>query len=416
MRNRKLKKLLNLWQKNDLITQTQSENILVFMKERQRKVFFRLLKWLSIIGVFWLAFGVIATIINLMDLHCFHIIAEKISKFFSNIFHLIITDFVIPYILKPLCNFIFIPIAKLIYKIFGENSYAFYCGTVTFLLSGIFMFIDARIKPKKEIDELNISEEQKNVLKINWIFSTLSCLCLAATFIYYNVILLPESDFYSDTKIIPLWYVIGAISFTTLAYTFKKNLYLVFGIIFICLSVGMFTAYDSACYWLCVSMPVLQILVAVILLLVGYLNQLKCELKEKDDENANTYLLEKFGGTYNWAGLLLLFTALWIASFWGFDLKLSFEEGSAGELWIANILFILASVSSMLYGAKTEQKIFFNYGLVFLIIETYTVICSRLVGYMPGGVSALLIGGLLIGTAKLLQNVYLKKRNKSDNK
>ena len=66
----------------------------------------------------------------------------------------------------------------------------------------------------------------------------------------------------------------------------------------------------------------------------------------------------------------------------------------------------------MLYGAKTEQKIFFNYGLIFLIIETYTVICSRLVGYMPGGVSALLIGGLLIGTAKILQNIYLKKKDK----
>lgn len=410
MRNRKLIKILNLWQKNDLITQEQVDKILEFMQERQRKVFFRLLKWLSIIGALWLIFGLIATIINLMDFSFFQIIMVKLGKFFRNIFHIIITISLV--LITPICNYILIPIAKLIYKIFGENSYAFYYGTIALLLSMLFMFIDSKIKPKKDIDTLNISEEQKNVLKINWVLSTLSCVFLAATFVYYNIILLPGSDFYSHTKIIPLWYVIGAFSFTALAYKFKKNLYLVFGIIFTCLSVGMFTTYDSACYWISVSMPILQILVAIILLLIGYVCQLKCELNEKDDKNANTYLLEKFGGTYNWAGLLLLFIALWVSSFWGFDLKLTFEEGSVGEIWIANILFILASVGSMLYGAKTEQKIFFNYGLIFLIIETYTVICSRLVGYMPGGVTALLIGGLLIGTAKILQNIYLKKKDK----
>lgn len=410
MRNRKLIKILNLWQKNDLITQEQVDKILEFMQERQRKVFFRLLKWLSIIGALWLIFGLIATIINLMDFSFFQIIMVKLGKFFRNIFHIIITISLV--LITPICNYILIPIAKLIDKIFGENSYAFYYGTIALLLSMLFMFIDSKIKPKKDIDTLNISEEQKNVLKINWVLSTLSCVFLAATFVYYNIILLPGSDFYSHTKIIPLWYVIGAFSFTALAYKFKKNLYLVFGIIFTCLSVGMFTTYDSACYWISVSMPILQILVAIILLLIGYVCQLKCELNEKDDKNANTYLLEKFGGTYNWAGLLLLFIALWVSSFWGFDLKLTFEEGSVGEIWIANILFILASVGSMLYGAKTEQKIFFNYGLIFLIIETYTVICSRLVGYMPGGVSALLIGGLLIGTAKILQNIYLKKKDK----
>lgn len=148
---------------------------------------------------------------------------------------------------------------------------------------------------------------------------------------------------------------------------------------------------------------------AGILRCMRYVTQLKININELKDEDSNNYVQEKFISTYNWAGLLLLFIALWISSFWGFDFNLKGDEGGVIELWLANLLFIGTSVGAMFYGAKTEQKIFFNYGLVFLIIETYAVICGRMLEYMPAGIGALLIGGLLIGTAKILQKVYLKK-------
>ena len=63
----------------------------------------------------------------------------------------------------------------------------------------------------------------------------------------------------------------------------------------------------------------------------------------------------------------------------------------------------------MFIGSKTEQKIFFNYGLTFLLIETYTVLFGRLWDELPAGISSLLLGIILIGTAKILQHTYLKK-------
>ena len=104
---------------------------------------------------------------------------------------------------------------------------------------------------------------------------------------------------------------------------------------------------------------------------------------------------------------------IWITSFWGFDLNMHFAEGSAFEIWVANILFIAASVGAMFYGSKTEQNIFFNYGLTFLIIETYTI-CGRLASHLPEGLATLMFGGLLIITAKYLKKVYLKKKIAKD--
>ena len=403
MRNWKLKRLLKLWQKNDLISQSQSDNILNFMKERQRETFFRLLKWLMILGAFWLIFGLIASIITLLEIDFFQKLFIKIGEMFVHIGQFIYTWIWIPiykWILVPTHTYIIHPICVFIEKIFGENRYFFYVGSFSLILSLFFMWISSKIKPKKEIDNLNLSDEQKNVLKVNWVLDTIASIFLTGTFCLYNMLLLPDGDIYGDNKIIPVWNILGAITFTTMAYKFKKALYLVFGIYFIALSVGMFSGYDFACYWIGVSRPIIQILVGVILLLIAYITQLKIQIKDKE-EDENTYIQEKFMGIYNWAGLFLLFIALWITSFWGFEFNLSYDDGHVAEIWFANILFIATSIGAMFYGAKTEQKIFFNYGIVFLIIETYTVFCGRLWDNLPVGFASLIFGGLLIGTGKI---------------
>lgn len=405
MSNRKLKKLLGLWCKHDLISQQQSDTILDFMKERQRKNFFKLLKWLSIIGAFWFLFGLIATVINIFQTDFFIKIIERLSVIFYNI-----GDFLNVYIFTPIHNIVIHPICTFVEKIFGKNRFHFYYGTLSLIAASLLLIADGKIKGSDKIEKLNLSDEQKNILKTNWIINTISCIFFATAFMLFNMMLIPEKKLYFDEKIIPIWYIIGTISFFSLGYKFQKNIYIVFGIMFLGLSVGMFSGYDFACYWISASRPVIQIFVGIILLLIGYISQLKCELTEKEDKDKNTYLLEKFAGTYNWAGLLFVFIALWITSIWGFDFNLKHSLSCTIELWFANILFILASVGVMLYGAKTEQKIFFNYGLVFLIIETYTVFCARLMAHLSVGLSALLFGGLLVGTAKILQKLYLKNK------
>lgn len=406
MKNRKLRKLLNLWQKNNLISQAQSENIMEFMKERQKEMFFRLLKWFMILGSFWLIFGLIATIITLFEIDFFHKLFVQIGHIFTYLIEIIYK-----LLIQPLHNFILHPLCVFIEKLFGENRHFFYLGSYSLILSLIFLFTSSKIKPNQTIESLNLSDEQKNVLKTNWVLDTTSCVFLSGAFCFFNMLILPNGNMYADEKILPIWNILGAITFTTMAYKLRKAIYLVFGIYFISLSVGMFSGYDFACYWIGISRPIIQILVGVILLLIAYITQLKTEAEDTTEVD-NAYLSEKFSGIYNGAGLLFIFIALWITSIWGFEFNLKFDNAHIAEIWVANILFISTSVGALFYGTKTEQKIFFNYGLTFLIIETYTVFCGRLWENLPVGFAALLLGGLLIGTGKILQNIYLKQQIK----
>ena len=127
MRNGKLKKLIKLWQKNYLISQAQADNILAFMKERQKETFFRLLKWLSIIGVFWLVIGVIGVVIEILSTDLFAEFFEKIGKAYEIYFGIIcaifkkmgivlshVGHFILKYILIPIKTYVLIPIKNYI--------------------------------------------------------------------------------------------------------------------------------------------------------------------------------------------------------------------------------------------------------------------------------------------------------------
>lgn len=400
----KLEKLLTLWESNNLITNHQVKNIMIFMKERQKKLFFSLLKWLTIIGTFWLVFGVISTVINLYEIDFFHKLFEKISVFFVTFF-----SFIAKYLLVPIYNNIINPCLNFIENIFKENTKFLYWGTF-FLFCFIILTVFLKKIKNDNVENLNISEEQKYILKTSWIKDIIASLFLSGAFCCYNMLLIPTGKYISSDKIIPLWNILGAVIFITSAYNFKKNIYLIFGIYFVSLSVGMFNGYGNACYWISVTRPIIQIFIGIILLLIGYITQLTLELNK--EEHKESFILEKFASTYNWTGLLLLFLALWVSSIWGFDLELEYKYNYELQLWFANILFIVTSVGAMYIGSKTQQKIYFNYGLVFLIIETYTIVCDKLWDTIPTGVVSLILGLLLIGTSKIIQKIYLKNINK----
>ena len=389
----KLKKLLNLWQNNNLISQEQSENISTFMKERQKETFFRFLKWLSIIGAFWIVGGLIATLYNLFELDFMQKFLKIVLRIFSTVFLF-------------LNEHIFSPVHNLVLSLFGDNYGYFYWGITTLILFFLFNWLSIKTSTNKNVDKLNLSEEQKSILKNNFTFYTIASISLAATFCFFNMLLIPHGSYYSTSKIFPLWNVLGAITFIGLAYKYSKAIYLLFGIYFISLSVGMFSGYDTACYWIGVSRPLMQIFIAIIILLIGYITTIKIK---DDDSDERVYIKEKFSSIYNCTGLLMLFLALFIASFWGFEFDLNNGKYSNAEIIFANVLFIVTSIWAMYYGTKTENKLYFNYGLTFLILETYTLFCSRLWGLMPFGIGALLFGVLIVVTVKVLKKIYIKK-------
>lgn len=390
----KLNKLLILWQKNNLITKEQSENIASFMKERQKEQFFRFVKWFFIIGAFWLVFGLIALIINFFELD----FMERITKFILSVINAIVT-----------------PIYNLLEYLFHDNYVYFLAGLGSLALSFLFIYFAKKKTIDKNFDKLNLTLEQKQILSGKLVWETISCIFLAGFFMFFNRLIISSNcDYYNcAAKIFPFWHLIGAITFITIAYKLKRVMYLIFGLYFIMLFSGMFSGYGYACYWIGASRPVVQLLIGIILILIGYVSELKLELNpSEEEENLDIKeLKEKFAQTYSWAGLLTGFIALWIISFWGFDLDYSKYHSSASdaELWIANILFIACSILSMYWGAKNEKKLFFNYGLTFLIIETYTLFLSRLWGDLPFALASLILGAMMITTGKLIVKIYVKK-------
>ena len=382
MRAGRLNKLLLLWEKNNLISQEQNKAISEFMKERQKENLFRMLKWFSIIGAFWLVFGVIMLIINILDLLD---ALNNILYFFADILRSGAEFF---------CNYIWLPIKELLQQCFGRNYTNFLWGIFGFGLFALFFRLSEKLKADKNIDALNLSDEQKNILKTNFVFDTLSVICLSAGFINFNFLLCNV-----DEKCFPIWIFVGILSFITIAYMNGKNIYLIFGIYFISMMAGMFTGCGYASYFLAVTEPIIQLLTGLLLIAAGYVSELKFE-------NKDNYTQEKFISTYYWTGLLLSFLALWVATFWGFDI----DKESTAELWLANILLIIASVGAMFWGVKQEKRIFFNYGLVFLLIETYTIIFSQIFTTLPVGIASLILGGALIGTAKVMKKLYFKKQ------
>jgi hypothetical protein len=98
-------------------------------------------------------------------------------------------------------------------------------------------------------------------------------------------------------------------------------------------------------------------------------------------------------------------------SVWGITFKERYWlEPKAIELWIANILFIAATLVAMFYGAIKEDKMFFNFGLTFFIIESYTLFFSRIWATVGTAIGSLLLGTMLIATGYALRRLWLQGR------
>ncbi|MDD4294905.1 MAG: hypothetical protein PHP69_05275 [Candidatus Omnitrophica bacterium] len=372
-----LKYMLSLFVDNNFITGEQRDNIFSFMKERKRRQIFRLVQWVSIIGAFWIVFGVLA-LIKLLDLS----------------------------FLKKLYEFVVVvtkPFFALMNELFGQNYLYAVFALIGIISWSLFFWLAVRITKKENLSIFKLSYFQESRLRSATVFFVISYICAGLAFSFLNRLLIPDylSYYYSTVKIIPIFYMFAVVFFMYFAYRLKDQISLLFGIYFTALSVGTFSGYGTACYYLAVSRPVVQLLVSIIFVLLGFLH-----LKD-EAENWCDY----FGRTYQWTGLLMGFIALWIMSIWG----ISKPEGwvyapKAYELWIANIMFIAVSTGSMFYGAYREDAMFFNYGLTFLIIATYTIFFSYLWQDFGVAFGSLSLGLLLVLTGYLLKRVGIIKK------
>ena len=377
MRLGKVKKLLMLWKHNNLISIEQSEKIMDFMKIERNRQFLRLVKWLFILGAFWLAFGVLAAL-KLLNL-------DILVQAYELIKHLLI------------------PIKKLMKFIFGVNYIYAYYSFISLLVWALLFYFGIRRKNKSELPNLKLNYLHESHLKATTSLFVLSYIAAGLSFNFLNRLLLPSeiSYYYSDAKIFPLFTFVGIAFFLYIAYRLKDQIALLFGIYFIAMSLGCVSGYEHACYWLGVPLPMVQLLTSIILVLIGFIHVMQS--KGEDFKLS-------FGRIYQWTGLLLGFIALWIMSLWGITKGEEYwSDPSAAELWLSNILFIAAGLGSMAYGAKSDDKMFFNYGLTFLIIATYTIFFSHLWSNMGTAIGALCLGGLLMVTGHVLRNYWIKR-------
>lgn len=380
MRLGKLRFFLSLWEENRLLSQEQREKIFIFMKERRGKQFFRLIRWLFVLGAFWIVFGFLA-LVKLFDF-----------SFLKNIYRSL------KVILTPFLIFL--------EKVLGPNYPFALFALLSLAVWVIFFGLGSRIRRKESLAELKWEHFQESRLRSATVFFVISYIAFGMAFSLMNRLLLPAHTSYyaSAQKIIPVFYMLAVPFFGYFAYRLKDQLALLFGIYFIALSVGVISGYGHACYFLSVSRPVVQLLLGIILVLVGFLHSAHSPSKWR----------EEFGRTYCWTGLLMGFLALWIMSLWGIGMREGHWQPGIGELWFGNLLFLAFAIGALAYGAFKEDPLFFNYGLTFLIIETYTVFFSHLWENLGAAFGSLVLGCLTIGTGYFLRRIALSKKKKSN--
>ena len=376
MRLGKLVRLLTLWRREGLISDDQSVRIAEYMKAQRHQQMLKFIKVLFVLGAFWLVVGLIATV-KLIDTRIL----------------LVIWNFI--------CN-IFTPIVNWAKWVAGEEGYVYFLsGFGCIFIWGLCHILGKRLQERSAVEINRLGLWSQPELRLGT--TTLTCGYIAAA-IGFQLFDGLRQLFYTghgskNEIVIPYFSFLAVTFFLYIAYRMKDQIALLFGIAFIGYAVGFFTAYCDATYLIGVQLPAIQLLIGVLLMFVGLWHVEKIREKE-----GHYFFL--FGRTYQWTGLLFIYFSLWVMSLWGFT-----DKGwtSAIELWIANILFLGASLGAMFYGAFKEDRLYFNFGLTFFIIDTYTLFFSRVWATLGSAVGSLLLGVLLVVTGYALREMILKR-------
>ena len=380
MRFKNLMRYLKKWQSAGLINEEQVKKIADYMKVEFHRQFLKLIRVLFIIGAFWVIFGLVATL-RLINIEILLAIGRFLYKLVTPI----------------------IALAKIISR---EHYRELLSGVSCLLGWGLFHWLGIRLRKRSKLNTTKLEFLQEKELRLGTSSFTMGYILASAAWQFFNYVIYPARPYmYMGKEIIfPFFSFIGMIFFLVIAYFIRDQIALLFGIGFLAHTIGLFTAYFFACYVIGVQMPVIQLIVGILLVFVGLWHIERARSREE-----NFQFL--FGRTYEWTGLLFIYLSLWIMSIWGITYKEHYWSApTAGELWIANVLFIVVSLLALFYGAIKEDRMFFNFGLTFFIIETYTLFFSRIWATIGAAFGSLLLGIMLIATGYLLRHLWLKGR------
>ena len=380
MRYKKLMRYLNLWQKVGLIDKNHVEKITTYIKTERHRQFLKLIRVLFIMGAFWVVFGIVATL-RLINMD----ILVAIGKFLYSL------------------STPFIKLAKLM----SPKHYRELLGGIGCLIGwGVFHWLGIKLRKKSDAACTKLGYLQTKEIRLGTTSFTIGYILASVAWQLFNYMTYPDMlyGYMGKGMIFPTFSLIGFIFFIAIAYLIKDQIALLFGIGFLAHTIGLFTTYYFACYVIGVQMPVIQLIMGVLLIFAGLWHIEKVRSKED-----NFQFL--FGRTYQATGLLFIYLSLWIMSLWGITYKENYwAPPIAAELWIANLLFIASSLGAVFYGAAKEDKMFFNFGLTFFIIETYTLFFSRIWQTTGAAFGSLLLGLMLIGTGYSLRYFWLKRK------
>ena len=310
MKIKNLLKYLNTWKKLGFISEEQVKEISRHEKREAQEYRLKLIKVFFVIGAFWIVFGIAAT------------------------FKMLNFDF-----MTEMIKAIFMPIVSIIKSIAPKSYWDIINGFSCLVGWLLFQALGSRVHKRLEISNNNLSFLQEKNLRAGTASITIGYILASSAWMFFNAAFHKEIMTTVRTgEFIPIFSFIAIVFFLSIAYKKKDQIALLFSIGFLSHLVGMVTGYFHACYYLAVSMPIIQLGIGVIIVLLGALNVLKNE----NNQDSAHYI---FGRTYEATGLLFIFLSLWIMSIWGFVEKEKYWTSPyAIELWISNIAFIGSSL------------------------------------------------------------------------
>lgn len=391
MRASALLKHVERWSREGILSADQVERIKESVRTESRRRIFKLIQILFIIGAFWIVFGLIA-VLRLIPVQFLRalwdalvVVLKPVGKFLSFLAHAVFTA---------------------AQAISPEHPTRVLSGTGCFLVWGLFFWLGSRIRKHSESQILKLALWQYPELRLGTVALVISYMAAAAGWGLWNFALYPARHYgvsVDQAFVFPVFLVLETIFFFVLAYGIRDQIALLFGIGALAQVVGMMTGYFTGMYSLSVQSPMVQVLTGGMLLFVGLWHEEKARGREED-------LFFVFGRTYQWTGLLFVYLALWVMSIFGINFSnlVKYHGPQAAELWVANILFLGASLGSLVYGAIKDDRMYFNYGLTFFIIFSYTVFFSHIWATVGSAWASLLLGGLLIGTGYGLREFWIR--------
>jgi len=371
---------LKRWQGLGLITGEQVAAIGGHMRAESHRQFLKLIKALFIIGAFWLVVSFVA-LLEILGFGFLEVAGRLILR-----------------LAGPL-----VAIAK---RFSPERYRELLAGAGCFLGFGLMFWAAVRVRNRAKIATMQLGCFQERELSpATWLF-TIAYILAAAAWQLFNYAAYPAQPhlYHGQEIFFPYVSCAAVVFFFAIAYAMRDQLALLFGIGFVAHAVGFFASYFFACYVIGVQMPVTQVFVGMLLLSAGLWHVGKA----RGREDRFGYL---FGRTYEWTGLLFVYCSLWIMSIWGISFQKDFwAPPAAGELWIANGAFIAATLLALFYGALKEDRLFFNFGLTFFIIESYTLFFSHVWETLGAAIGSFLFGAMMIATGYVLRALWLKAK------